>query len=196
MKKLVSFMVILAFLVGGVAQAQSQSKAAERAERKQERKEKREAREVRDSIIDATEFNSALQAMKNQSFVLEAATVQAINGQVYSVNSTTNFVSLNDGRAMVQIASNSPFPGPNGLGGITVQGTASDIQMRQDNNGNVFMTMNVEGVFLSATINITLSSGGNLATVIVDPNFSGRYLTMSGTLLPYSQSLIFQGNSY
>ena len=126
MKKLVSFIVILAFLVGGGVQAQSQSKAAEKAEKRQERKERREERQVRDSIIDATEFNSALQAMKNQSFVLEAATVQAINGQVYSVNSTTNFVSLNDGRAMVQIASNSPFPGPNGLGGITVQGTASD----------------------------------------------------------------------
>ena len=127
---------------------------------------------------------------------LEANSVQPLNGRVYYVNSNTNFVSLNDGQAMVQIASNSPYPGPNGLGGITVQGSASNVQVKQENNGNVYLSMSVQGIFISATVNLVLYSGTNNAMVTVDPNFSGRNLRMTGTLLPYSQSNIFQGTTY
>ena len=91
-----------------------------------------------------------------------------MNGQVFYVNSNTNFVSLNDGQAMVQIASNSPYPGPNGLGGITVQGSASNIQTKQDDKGNVYLNMNVQGVFISATVSLMLTNGTNNATVTVD----------------------------
>lgn len=125
-------------------------------------------------------FNNAMQAITNRSFVLEANSVQPLNGRVYYVNSNTNFVSLNDGQAMVQIASNSPYPGPNGLGGITVQGSASNVQVKQENNGNVYLSMSVQGIFISATVNLVLYSGTNNAMVTVDPNFSGNvYLSMS-----------------
>ena len=140
-------------------------------------------------------FNNAMQAITNRSFVLEANSVQPLNGRVYYVNSNTNFVSLNDGQAMVQIASNSPYPGPNGLGGITVQGSASNVQVKQENNGNVYLSMSVQGIFISATVNLVLYSGTNNAMVTVDPNFSGNNLTMNGTLLPYSDSNVFQGLS-
>ncbi|MCD8268243.1 MAG: DUF4251 domain-containing protein [Parabacteroides sp.] len=146
--------------------------------------------------MDEQEFNTALQAINDQSFVLEANSVQPMGGMVYYVNSNTNFVSLNNGQAMVQIASNSPYPGPNGLGGVTVQGNASNIQAKQDKDGNVYLLMNVQGVFISATVSLVLMNGSNKATVTVDPNFSGRDLTMTGTLLPYSQSNIFQGTTY
>ena len=129
-------------------------------------------------------------------YVLEANSVQPLNGRVYYVNSNTNFVSLNDGQAMVQIASNSPYPGPNGLGGITVQGSASNVQVKQENNGNVYLSMSVQGIFISATVNLVLYSGTNNAMVTVDPNFSGNNLTMNGTLLPYSDSNVFQGTTY
>ena len=112
-------------------QAQT-NKAAEKEEKREERKEKRAARLAKDSIMGEAAFNKAMQAITNQSFVLEATSVQPLNGRVYFVNSNTNFVSLNDGQAMVQIASNSPYPGPNGLGGITVQGTISNLQVKQD----------------------------------------------------------------
>ena len=56
--------------------------------------------------------------------------------------------------------------------------------------------MNVQGVFISATVSLMLTNGTNNATVTVDPNFSGRNLRMTGTLLPYSQSNIFQGTTY
>jgi len=92
---------------------------------------------------------------------------------------------------------NSPYPGPNGLGGITVQGSASNIQTKQDDKGNVYLNMKRTGVCLiSATVSLMLTNGTNNATVTVDPNFSGRNLRMTGTLLPYSQSNIFQGTTY
>lgn len=196
MKRIVSFMIAFTLILGGMTHVQAQSKAAERAEKKQERKEKREQRLAKDEAMDEAEFNDAMQAITDKSFVLEATSVQPLNGQVYYVNSNTNFVSLNNGQAMVQIASNSPYPGPNGLGGVTVQGSASNIQVKQESNGNVYLTMNVQGVFISATVNLVLYSGTNNASVTVDPNFSGRNLTMNGTLLPYSQSNIFQGTTY
>lgn len=198
MKRIVSFMIAFTLIIGGMThvQAQAQSKAAERAEKKLERKEKRERRLAKDEAMGEAEFNEAMQAINDKSFVLEANSVQPLNGQVYYVNSNTNFVSLNNGQAMVQIASNSPYPGPNGLGGVTVQGTASGIEIKQESNGNVYLSMNVQGVFISATVNLVLYSGTNNASVSVDPNFSGRNLTMNGTLLPYSQSNVFQGTTY
>ena len=197
MKRILSMLVVFSFVLGCITQMQAQTNiAAEKEEKREERKEKRAARLAKDSIMGEAAFNKAMQAITNQSFVLEATSVQPLNGRVYFVNSNTNFVSLNDGQAMVQIASNSPYPGPNGLGGITVQGTISNLQVKQEKNGNVYVSMNVQGVFLSATVNLVLYSGNNNAMVMVDPNFSGNNLTMNGTLVPYSESNVFQGMTY
>ena len=185
MKRIVSFIVVLAVAMCGMTQVMAQKSITKEA-KKVEREIKKQERLAQDAVEGQEEFNAAVQAINNQSFVLE----------VFYVNSNTNFVSLNDGQAMVQIASNSPYPGPNGLGGITVQGSASNIQTKQDDKGNVYLNMNVQGVFISATVSLMLTNGTNNATVTVDPNFSGRNLRMTGTLLPYSQSNIFQGTTY
>ena len=167
-------MVIFTLLLGGMTHVQAQtSKAAEKAEKKQERKEKKEERLAKDAVMGEEAFNNAMQAITNRSFVLEANSVQPLNGRVYYVNSNTN-----------------------GLGGITVQGSASNVQVKQENNGNVYLSMSVQGIFISATVNLVLYSGTNNAMVTVDPNFSGNNLTMNGTLLPYSDSNVFQGTTY
>ena len=195
MKRIVSFIVVLAVAMCGMTQVMAQKSITKEA-KKVEREIKKQERLAQDAVEGQEEFNAAVQAINNQSFVLEANNIQPMNGQVFYVNSNTNFVSLNDGQAMVQIASNSPYPGPNGLGGITVQGSASNIQTKQDDKGNVYLNMNVQGVFISATVSLMLTNGTNNATVTVDPNFSGRNLRMTGTLLPHSQSNIFQGTTY
>jgi len=188
MKRIVSFIVVLAVAMCGMTQVMAQKSITKEA-KKVEREIKKQERLAQDAVEGQEEFNAAVQAINNQSFVLEANNIQPMNGQVFYVNSNTNFVSLNDGQAMVQIASNSPYPGPNGLGGITVQGSASNVQVKQENNGNVYLSMSVQG-------SLMLTNGTNNATVTVDPNFSGRNLRMTGTLLPYSQSNIFQGTTY
>lgn len=45
------------------------------------------------------------------------------------VSSNTNFVGLDGDKAVVQVAFNVPFSGPNGLGGITVDGNASNYKV-------------------------------------------------------------------
>ena len=176
MKRIVSFIVVLAVAMCGMTQVMAQKSITKEA-KKVEREIKKQERLAQDAVEGQEEFNAAVQAINNQSFVLEANNIQPMNGQV-------------------QIASNSPYPGPNGLGGITVQGSASNIQTKQDDKGNVYLNMNVQGVFISATVSLMLTNGTNNATVTVDPNFSGRNLRMTGTLLPYSQSNIFQGTTY
>ena len=160
MKRIVSFIVVLAVAMCGMTQVMAQKSITKEA-KKVEREIKKQERLAQDAVEGQEEFNAAVQAINNQSFVLEANNIQPMNGQVFYVNSNTNFVSLNDGQAMVQIASNSPYPGPNGLGGITVQGSASNVQVKQENNGNVYLSMSVQGIFISATVNLVLYSGTN-----------------------------------
>ena len=150
MKRIVSFIVVLAVAMCGMTQVMAQKSITKEA-KKVEREIKKQERLAQDAVEGQEEFNAAVQAINNQSFVLE---------------------------------------------GITVQGSASNIQTKQDDKGNVYLNMNVQGVFISATVSLMLTNGTNNATVTVDPNFSGRNLRMTGTLLPYSQSNIFQGTTY
>ncbi|MEG1543337.1 MAG: DUF4251 domain-containing protein [Tannerellaceae bacterium] len=196
MRRIATFMFALVIGLGAITQVHAQSKEAEKAARKAAEEVKKQEKKAAQAVQSQISFETAVQAIKDQSFVLEATTVQPMNGRVFYVNSNTNFVSLNNGQAMVQIASNSPYPGPNGLGGITVQGGASNIETKTDKDGNVYMSMSVQGVFISATVMIMLTNDTNNASVTVDPNFSGRNLRMTGTIYPYSMSNIFQGTTY
>ena len=117
-------------------------------------------------------------------------------GQVALVDPTTNFVSLNGETATVQVGFNAASAGMNGLGGITVQGTASDIAMRTDKKGYVFFDMNVVGIGISAAVEITLFPGNNSASVTVLPNFNMNRVTLEGKLIPYDGSAVIEGAPY
>ena len=45
------------------------------------------------------------------------------------------------------------------------------------------------------TVNIQLTGDGNRATVTVYPNFNSNNLTLTGRLVPYDQSNVFQGQT-
>ena len=113
-------------------------------------------------------------ALKAHQFVMEADQVMFRNGQTAFVNSNTNFVLVNQGRGTVQVAFNTVYPGPNGIGGVTVDGTVSDIQMTTDKRGNVNCNFSIQGIGISAQIFLTLTDGGNNATVTISPNFNSN----------------------
>ena len=188
MKKIVSFAVLALWVSFGYAQTQNQKKLL-----REQRREERRAQEERQ---DSLQFCQAFQAINDRAFTLEANQVVFKYGQTAFVSSNTNFVSVNGDQAVVQIAFNVPSAGPNGLGGITVQGSVSGYQVTTDNTGNVYVAMNVMGAAISATINITLYSGGNQASVTVNPNFNSNQLTLNGQLVPSSQSTVFQGATF
>lgn len=191
MKKIVSFVVLALWVALGHIHAQDQQDQ-KRLLREQRREERRAQEERQDSL----QFSQAFQAINNKAFTLEANQVVFKYGQTAFVSSNTNFVSVNDDQAVVQIAFNIPAAGPNGLGGITVQGSVSGYQVTTDKSGNVYVAMNVIGAAISAAVNITLYSGSNQASVTVYPNFNSNQLTLNGQLVPSSQSTVFQGSTF
>jgi hypothetical protein len=192
MKRLLSFVVIMTLGVATFSVQAQSNKAAEKAAKEQKKAQKK----AQEALQNQISFVDAAQAIKDQSFVVEANTLQNKIGRVFYVTPNTNFVSLHNGQATVQIANNSSvYPGPNGLGGITVQGSASGVKITEDKKGNIYLNMSVQGVLISATVMIRLTNDSNEATVTVDPNFSGNTLTLTGDLYPSSQSNVFQGST-
>lgn len=191
MKKIVSFVVLALWVALGHIHAQDQQD-----QKKLLREQRREDRRAQEERQDSLQFSQAFQAINNKAFTLEANQVVFKYGQTAFVSSNTNFVSVNDGQAVVQIAFNIPAAGPNGLGGITVQGSVSGYQVTTDKSGNVYVAMNVIGAAISAAVNITLYSGSNQASVTVNPNFNSNQLTLNGQLVPSSQSTVFQGSTF
>ncbi len=164
--------------------------------RKAERDAERAQRKAQEQAADMAAYQEAIQALKAKEFVLEANQVIFRNGQNSFVTSNTNFVLVNGQKGTVQIAFNTPYPGPNGIGGVTVDGTVSDMQMNMDKRGNVNCSFSIQGIGISAQIFINLTEGNNNATVTVNPNFNSNTLTLSGNLVPLDQSDVFKGRSW
>ena len=122
--------------------------------------------------IDSVYWDEALDAIKDTTFTLEADKVVFPYGQIAYVNSNTNFVSVNKDDAVVQVAFNVPFSGPNGIGGVTVQGSVSGYKIQTDKKGTTQVSMSVTGIGISAQIWITMYKGSHEASVEILPNFN------------------------
>lgn len=197
MKKVLLLSTILLFLFSGVMNAQQTRK--ERREAKREAaKKKLEAEKALEAQQDSISFQKALIAMKEGNFVLEADNIMFPNGVTRFVTSSTNYIEVQDNEGILQTAfSNFTYsPGPNGLGGVTVQGSVGEPEIRTDKHGNVFYNFGITGVAISATICITLTGGTNEASAYISPNFNSNNMTMTGHIVPYEESVIFQGMTW
>ena len=163
---------------------------------KAERDAERAKLRAEEQVQDMAAYQQAVQALKNKQFVLEANQVIFRNGMSSFVTSNTNFVLMNGNRATVQTAFNTPYPGPNGIGGVTVDGNSSDMKMNIDKKGNVNCSFSVQGIGISAQVFINMSSGNNNASVSISPNFNNNNLTLNGNIVPLDQSNIFKGRAW
>ena len=173
--------------------AQTERRIYTKAE--QEYAQRRQMEKRLEAIQDSSRAVEAFTALEQLDFVLEANRLAFKRGETAYVTSYTNFVSLSDDKAVIQIA---PFNGggPNGVGGITLEGRASNIKLKTDKKGNVLFTMSVTGNGLSATVNISLPKNSYMATVMVNPNFHSNRVTLYGTLVPANKSDAFKGFAY
>ncbi len=192
MKRFVLLSTLFCLLFSGVVSAQSTRKEREEAWRKA-RAERREQLKAIESIQDSIAYSQAVEALKQGAWVLEANDIMFRNGIVRYVSSSTNYVSVDDGNGVVQTAFTNFIYSPNGLGGVTVQGSVSGVSMNMDKDGNVFYNCSILGAGISATLNLTLTGGTNQASIYISPNFNGNTLTMNGNLVPYDNSSVFQG---
>ena len=96
---------------------------------------------------------------------------------------------------MVQISPSNYASGPNGVGGVTVEGTVSGVEIKTDKKGGTTLTMNVMGIGINAQVEVYMYPGSNGATATVYPNFNSNTLWVQGTLVPYENSDVFKGSS-
>ena len=191
MKKIIVLLMLVFIGASTTIYAQESKSESRRAERKAQR----DAEKAREKIEEEA-YTDAVQAIKERKFVLEADRVTFKRGRSAFVTSNTNFILLNGDRASVQIAFNGAFAGPNGIGGVTVDGTVGEVKTTTDKKGNVTCNFSVTGVGISAQVSIRLTHGRNNVSATVNPNFNSNRLTLDGKLVPLSESNIFKGRSF
>ena len=146
-------------------------------------------------LADSLASIQAIAAMRNRDFVLMVDNVTFNNGNTIYVNSTTNFISVKGNRAVVQISPSNYSPGPNGLGGVTVDGQISSYQITTDKRGNINLSYNVSGIGLNAQIEVYLVLGSSDVQATIYPNFNSNTLWISGEVVPYENASIMEGSS-
>ena len=174
------FILLALLLTSATAGAQTERRIYTSSELKsmQTRSEKseltKEQKKQIEAIRDSIHYAQAIQSLETLEFVMEADQLVFKRGHTAFVTSNTNFISLSDDRAVVQIA---PFHGggPNGIGGITLEGKASNIRIKTDKK---------------------LYKGSNKASVTVNPNFHSNRVTLNGVLLPTEYSGVYKGRAF
>ena len=147
------------------------------------------------ALTDSIASVQARSALQNQDFVLEADNLTFKNGTTAFVNSSTNFISVKGNRAVVQISPSNLASGPNGVGGVTVDGTITGQQVTKGRDGRITFSMNVTGIGINAQVEIYMFPGSNQANATVYPNFNSNTIWLSGTIVPYENSNVFEGMS-
>ena len=180
MKKIL-LMVALASLCASVSAQKSADRKAARAAQKEYYR-----------ALDARMHDSAMKALQDSMFILKADKVTFRRGQIAYVSSTTNFISMEGERAVIQLAfPNLPWPGANGFDGIV-----TNVSTKTDKKGFVRYQMSVMGSGTSSWMaEIVLNPLDNKASVTVYPTYSSNRVTLSGELVPYDRRSVYKGRS-
>lgn len=188
-------LALLAVQVSLFAQDRKMTRKEKEAAWRAERLRKRAQEERQVMHDDSIQFVQAVNAIRSGSWALEASNVTFNNGVTRFVTASTNFVSVDDGQAVVQTAfNNSNVNSPNGLGGITLEGRITSEELKMDKDGNVYYNYSIQGADISATVNIVVTANSNQATATVNPNFSSNQMTFSGYIYPYDTAGVIEGN--
>jgi len=179
MKKIIVIIVLAILPVFMMAQTTDINLAMTRKEKRNE------------EIQKQYELNKYM--LENRDFVLEADRLQDRYGNLANVSSTINFVAVDSATAIIQIGSNYRF-GPNGVGGVTAKGKISNWKLVENQKQKTF----------SLSFNVMTSIGiYDLYFTIVPSNSSSvrltglraGELTFIGSMIPFSESGVFEGQS-
>ncbi|TKG88142.1 DUF4251 domain-containing protein [Puteibacter caeruleilacunae] len=174
-------LLVLSVFVLPLTAGNNNDQKKNREQQKEERIKKRQERKAERAAYDREMNERALEALKNSDFVLEAHTVYNRWGDSFHVQDHLNFISLTEEEAVLQLAF-CGYGGPNGLGGITIAGRPTKVEMKQDKKGNTRYKMVVMGPFLNVEVLLTLSGSSNRADAWVTHNTRGGRLHFSGYL--------------
>lgn len=137
----------------------------------------------------------AYQSVKSGQFVLETDRIMFKRGFTLNVSPSTNYFALDNGHAILQISTNAPSPGFNGLGGITLEGRTQNMKESVDKNGTLRQDFMVSGSGMNARVYVTLPKGSDRATVDVEGTFYPTRISMYGQISPYDGDLLIKGRT-
>ena len=178
-----TFIIILIALFSMSLSAQvSKSRKELRAEKKAQEIEKRNAnRLVQEKLV------------AEKTFVLEAQQVFNKIGDMFSLNSSTNFVYLNGDDAVIQLGFDGLI-GWNGVGGITIKGKISRYIVEDENkNKPIYIRMTIQGSEGFFDITMWISSNGKGEAEVVD--IRGNRIKFTGDIVSLDDTRVFIGHS-
>jgi hypothetical protein len=137
----------------------------------------------RDSLA-LVKFNKAVAAVEAKDFVIIVDSYMTADGNLETNTDNAVFLSYEKEFVFLQgviLAENSN----------TNKLTVTDYNQSTDKNGNIKITMQVRGFFITAKIEISLKKGNNVANTIITPT-KGTTKRFSGELIPTAESKYFK----
>ena len=162
--------------------------AQTKAERKAAKKAKKEAKLQQD--LASSEIFKAI--VESRRFVLEANTLYDKSGHTFNLSSNLNFVGFDGENSTIQLSFNQ-LVGWNGVGGVTLDGKISQMEIKQKEGSPSFTVdarVHNKGGSL-VTMVFRISSNGS-ARVDMSGSFGDR-LSFQGNIVPLTNTSIFKG---
>lgn len=189
MKKYIILSIFCLAAIRGYSQTEQQldNKTSQKLTKEQKAEQKRIELEAMAELVD--------QMIRTQRFVLEADYLSNQTGRRVFVSSTLNFIIIDSSEITIQIASPFGYGGPNGMGGITTDGTISSFKVEKV--GKTKSSYAIRLFAMTPTgqydifMNVSPDAGANAT---ISGSTYGR-LNYHGRLVPINKSRLFKGQS-
>jgi hypothetical protein len=156
---------------------------------KQQQREAKKEHNKKVAMENLVHYDSLLQT---KSWVVEANTIYNRYNEAFPVNSSLNFVSLNDSLLTIQLSLSNTMPGSNGVGGLTFDGKLTRYNISSKKNNDLFLhCSSMASLVGSSDLFINVYSNGRASVKITD-NWGNRY-SFEGYIVPYRKSRVFKG---
>lgn len=135
-----------------------------------------------------------LERLGLQTFMIQTSRLDFGSGRSTEVTPNTNFLMMAGGRCMVQVAPRIGG-GPNGVGGITMDGVVSNYKLVRHDNGSATATFRLTQNGYFADVTISYDAKRNYALVRFSATYRRYSVTFAGTVSPYDPSKVVDGKS-
>jgi hypothetical protein len=187
MKKCIILILMSLVVLSAYSQEENSvdSKTTKKLTKQQKLEQRRTEEEATAKLVDLM--------VEQRRFVIEANYLSNQTGERIIVNSNLNFIVVDSSKITIQIASTTGIGGPNGMGGVTTEGSISSFEVKKigktkSNYAIRLFTMTTLGSF---DIFLNISPNGN-----ADASLSGTTrgkLNYHGVIVPIKKSRVFKG---
>jgi hypothetical protein len=153
------------------------------------RQEKKEAEKAREYM----NFMALDTLLQNKSFVLEADWLENQYGTKVPVLSDLNFIMVDSVKAVLQTGSNSRL-GTNGVGGVTAEGSISDLKITKDvKNMSYYLRFTITSTLGIYDISMNIFSGNSARATIT--GLTRGKLVYDGRIEALYNSSVYKGRN-